>query len=116
MNYCVYKFIQLNFLLWLGYRIFSLYWIWYTRILSKAPLGPHGDQLDKVCALRWWNPSVAAISPVVVAYRDRLNRYGFELIKTVCRHHGAKVVVHNVTEGDTDGGEEDGLIHDPVHN
>ena len=52
------------------------------------------------------------IGEIVVAYRDGLCRYGFELIETVCRHHGAKVLVRNVTEGDSDGGKEDGLAAD----
>lgn len=33
------------------------------------------------------------ISEIVVAYRDRLCRYGFELFENFCRHHDTKIVV-----------------------
>lgn len=39
------------------------------------------------------------IGEVVVAYRDRLCRYGFELFETFCKHHNTKIVVANGKEG-----------------
>jgi putative resolvase len=38
------------------------------------------------------------ISEIVVAYRDRLCRYRFELVEWICAKHGAKIVVHNKGE------------------
>ncbi len=39
------------------------------------------------------------VQEVVVSYRDRICRYGFELFESVCRFNGTKIVVHNSPEG-----------------
>jgi len=41
------------------------------------------------------------IGEIVVSYRDRLCRYGFELIESICRFNGTKILVHfkHETEG-----------------
>ena len=47
-----------------------------------------------------------SIGEVVVSYRDRLCRYGFELIELLCKQHGAKIVVENhIQEEPDDKGE-----------
>lgn len=38
------------------------------------------------------------VQEIVVSYRDRLCRYGFELFESVCNFHGTKIVVHNRSE------------------
>lgn len=38
------------------------------------------------------------IGEIVVSYRDRLCRYGFELFELFCKHHGAKIVVSSSKE------------------
>lgn len=38
------------------------------------------------------------VEEIVVSYRDRLCRYGFELVESLCKFHGTKIVVHNKTE------------------
>ncbi len=35
---------------------------------------------------------------IVVTYRDRLCRCGFELVDSFCSFYGTKIVVHNVQE------------------
>lgn len=39
------------------------------------------------------------IGEVIVAYKDRLCRYGFELFEYICKQHGTKIVVANDKEG-----------------
>lgn len=45
------------------------------------------------------------IGEVVVSYKDRLCRYGFELFELFCKHHGAKIVVSNNREKPDNHGE-----------
>jgi len=42
------------------------------------------------------------IGEVVVTYRDRLCRYGFELFERFCKHHNTKILVTNDEEGKDD--------------
>lgn len=41
---------------------------------------------------------LGTVQEVVVSYRDRLCRYGFELFESLCRFNGTKIVVHNSSE------------------
>ncbi|CAN0246919.1 unnamed protein product [Ectocarpus sp. 6 AP-2014] len=45
------------------------------------------------------------VEEVVVSYRDRLCRYGFELVESLCKRHGTKIVVHNKSE--TEGSQQE---------
>ena len=45
------------------------------------------------------------IGEVVVSYKDRLCRYGFELFELFCKHHGTKIVVSNSRENADNHGE-----------
>jgi len=38
------------------------------------------------------------VKEIVVSYRDRLCRYGFELVESICKYHGTKILVHNKSE------------------
>jgi predicted site-specific integrase-resolvase len=38
------------------------------------------------------------VGEIVVAYRDRLCRYGFELVEKLCKQNNTKIVVHNQRE------------------
>jgi len=38
------------------------------------------------------------VQEIVVSYRDRLCRYGFELVESLCKFHGTKILVHNKSE------------------
>lgn len=38
------------------------------------------------------------VQEIVVSYRDRLCRYGFELFESLCNFHGTKIVVENQPE------------------
>ena len=40
------------------------------------------------------------VEEIVVSYRDRLCRYGFELFESLCKFHDTKIVVHNKSEGE----------------
>ncbi len=50
------------------------------------------------------------VSEIVVVYRERLCRYRFELIESLCTFHGTKIVVHHAS--DTDGGDQTELSED----
>jgi len=43
-----------------------------------------------------------SIGEVVVSYKDRLCRYGFELVEFLCKQHGTKIVVENHIQGESD--------------
>lgn len=45
------------------------------------------------------------VEEVVVAYRDRLCRYGFELVEFLCTKAGTKIVVHSKGEAASDSEE-----------
>lgn len=45
------------------------------------------------------------VEEIVVSYRDRLCRYGFELIEYLCKFHGTKIVVDNKSE--TEGSQQE---------
>lgn len=45
------------------------------------------------------------VEEIVVSYRDRLCRYGFELVESLCKFHGTKIVVHNKSE--TEGSQQE---------
>ena len=45
------------------------------------------------------------VQEIVVSYRDRLCRYGFELFESLCKHHGTKIVVQNQPE--TQGSQQE---------
>jgi len=47
-----------------------------------------------------------SISEVVISYRDRLCRYGFELVDLLCKQHGTKIVVENNPQGEPGNREE----------
>lgn len=50
-----------------------------------------------------------AVAEVVVAFRDRLCRFAFELLETIFKSHGVRLVVHGGQEG---GGAEHELAED----
>ncbi len=50
------------------------------------------------------------VSEIAVTYRDRLCRYGFELVESFCSFHGTKIVVHNAQEAD--GSDQTELAED----
>lgn len=45
------------------------------------------------------------VEEIVVSYRDRLCRYGFELVEALCKFHDTKIVVHHKSE--TEGSEQE---------
>ena len=45
------------------------------------------------------------VEEIVVSYRDRLCRYGFELVESLCKFHDTKIVVHNKPE--TEGSQQE---------
>lgn len=45
------------------------------------------------------------VDEIVVSYRDRICRYGFELVEQLCKFNGTKIVVHNKSE--TEGSQQE---------
>ena len=80
---------------------------------SSRILGP--DLIEKDPDLRpFWNPYQGDIETVVVMHRDRLARFGVELIEWILRKNGTQLLVQshpNETEGN-DRGEEAELVDD----
>lgn len=50
------------------------------------------------------------VSKIVVMYKDRLVRFGFELIESVCHYHGVEIEVIDITEKT----EQEELLEDLV--
>lgn len=41
------------------------------------------------------------VDQIVIAYKDRLLRYGYELLETVCKYHNINIIVVNKTDDKT---------------